>query len=47
MIQRILEDKIKNLLGTHKAIIVMGARQVGKSTLLHGMLDSLPRHLIA
>ena len=42
MIQRILEDKIKNLLGTHKAIIVMGARQVGKSTLLHGMLDSEP-----
>ncbi|MBQ1884004.1 MAG: ATP-binding protein [Bacteroidales bacterium] len=35
MIHRILDDKIKSLLGGKKAIMIMGARQVGKSTLLH------------
>ena len=34
MIKRILENKIVSLLGSGKAIIIMGARQVGKSTLL-------------
>jgi len=34
MIKRILEDQIVSLLGSGKAIIIMGARQVGKSTLL-------------
>lgn len=41
MIHRTLEDKIKKLIGSSKAIIVMGARQVGKSTLLHSVLDSM------
>lgn len=34
MIHRILEEHITSLLGSGKAIIIMGARQVGKSTLL-------------
>jgi predicted AAA+ superfamily ATPase len=34
MIKRILESQIISLLGSSKAIIIMGARQVGKSTLL-------------
>ena len=34
MIHRILEEQITSLLGKGKAIIIMGARQVGKSTLL-------------
>lgn len=38
MIARTLEKNIQSLLGGKKAIIIMGARQVGKSTLLHQML---------
>ena len=38
MIKRELESAIKPLIGAKKAIIVMGARQVGKSTLLTAML---------
>ena len=34
MIKRLLENQIVSLLGSGKAIIIMGARQVGKSTLL-------------
>lgn len=37
MISRITEDRIAPLLGSDKAIIVMGARQVGKSTLMQQM----------
>ena len=39
MIKRELESTIKPLLGSKKAIVVMGARQVGKSTLLTSMLE--------
>ncbi len=39
MIRRTLEDSIQQLLGTQKAIIIVGARQVGKSTLLTKMLS--------
>lgn len=38
MINRTIESYITPLLGGKKAIIIMGARQVGKSTLLHQML---------
>lgn len=38
MIKRTLESTITPLLGTRKAIIIMGARQVGKSTLLSTIL---------
>ena len=38
MIHRTLEDNIRPLLGGKKAVIIMGARQVGKSTLLNQML---------
>lgn len=34
MIQRVLESKISQLIGGGKAIVIIGARQVGKSTLL-------------
>ena len=37
MVHRVLEDKIPELLGNGKAIVVMGARQVGKSTLLESL----------
>lgn len=37
MIKRILSDSIGNRLGTGKAIILMGARQVGKTTLLRNL----------
>ena len=40
MIHRFLEDSIASILTSRKAIIVMGARQVGKSTLLHQLLDA-------
>ena len=39
MIERTQESAIKSLIGSNKAIILMGARQVGKSTLLHSLLD--------
>ena len=38
MIIRSIEENITPLLGGRKAIIIMGARQVGKSTLLSQML---------
>ena len=38
MIKRIIEQKIEAMIGTPKAVIVMGARQVGKSTLLNAVL---------
>ena len=37
MIERILKQKIEAMIGGEKAIIIMGPRQVGKSTLLHAM----------
>lgn len=40
MIHRTLEDAITPLLETRKAIIIMGARQVGKSTMLSMILSS-------
>lgn len=40
MIKRILEGKICEELGGQKAIIIMGARQVGKSTLLETLLSN-------
>lgn len=40
MIARRLEQNIQSLLEAKKAIIIMGARQVGKSTLLHQMLGA-------
>lgn len=40
MIQRTLQSNLSSLLGNHKALIVMGARQVGKSTLLHSLLEN-------
>ena len=39
MIDRTIEQTIVPLLHSHKAIIIMGARQVGKSTLLDKMLS--------
>ena len=39
MIHRILEEQIVSLLGSGKAIIIMGARQVGKSTLLESIFQ--------
>ena len=37
MIERILKDRINNGLNTGKAIIILGARQVGKTTLLESI----------
>lgn len=38
MYQRILKDRIKEKIGKGKAIIVVGARQVGKTTLIKNLL---------
>lgn len=40
MINRLLEQKIEGMIGSEKAIIIMGPRQVGKSTLLHEVFSS-------
>ena len=40
MIKRTIEQKIATMIGGQKAIIVMGARQVGKSTLLETLLGN-------
>ena len=39
MIIREQQKKIESLIGSRKAIIIFGARQVGKSTLLHTLFD--------
>lgn len=39
MITRTMAHKITALFGNRKAILIMGARQVGKSTLLHQLLN--------
>lgn len=41
MITKTLEDRIKQKLGKGKAILIMGARQVGKTTLLHNLFKIL------
>ncbi len=40
MIHRILEDKVLSMLGNGKAVLIMGARQIGKSTLLETLFRS-------
>ncbi len=40
MIERTQAEKLKSLIGSNKAITLMGARQVGKSTLIHSLLDN-------
>lgn len=40
MIHRILENQIKSVLGNGKAVLIMGARQVGKSTLLETIFQN-------
>jgi predicted AAA+ superfamily ATPase len=42
VIPRTLEGVIKARLGTGKAIFIMGARQVGKTTLLKQMFSNVP-----
>jgi len=42
MIERILEKTIKNRLNKGKAIVLLGARQVGKTTLLKTIFGNLP-----
>lgn len=45
MIKRLLEDKIKNKTGTKKAILLFGARQLGKTTLLRHIFANVPETL--
>lgn len=40
MIHRILKNQIKNKLKDNKAIIILGARQVGKTTLIKSIFDN-------
>ncbi len=42
MIQRTLQSVIATYMGKGKAILLVGARQVGKSTLFHQIVDTLP-----
>ena len=39
MIRRLVEKKIMNALNKKKAVIIMGARQTGKTTFLHQLFD--------
>jgi len=39
MYQRIIENNVKNNIGSGKAIIIVGARQVGKTTLIKKILE--------
>lgn len=41
MLKRYLEATIKNKISTGKAIVLVGARQVGKTTLLKVILEKL------
>lgn len=41
MIRRELEAKIRDKIGTGKAIVIYGPRQVGKTTLLHMIFDEM------
>jgi len=45
MIKRELEDVIRSRTGQGKAIIIMGARQTGKTTLLHQVIGDNPNVL--
>lgn len=40
MIDRILKNSVTSLLGNNRAIVIMGARQVGKSTLLKELFSN-------
>ncbi len=46
MIKRQLEDVIPGRIGSGKAIIVLGPRQTGKTTLLQGIASGIGRHLL-
>ena len=45
MIPRILENEIRAKLGGQKAIILFGARQTGKTTLLKALFSNQPKTL--
>ncbi len=47
MITRVLEESIRNKLGQDKAIVIMGARQVGKTTLLKHLFKEKRRYIVA
>jgi len=40
MIKQLIENKITDALSKKKAAIVMGARQTGKTTILHQLFDN-------
>lgn len=46
MIQRLLSERIESKLFQGKAILVSGARQVGKTTLLKAMLEKYPGNIL-
>jgi len=41
MVNRELEQKVREQIGGRKAVIIMGPRQVGKSTLFHSIFDGM------
>lgn len=45
MINRILESSLTDRLGTGKALIVLGARQTGKTTLLRKLMTEMKSHV--
>lgn len=45
MINRVLEENIKNRMGKGKAIVLIGARQTGKTTLMQNILEAYTPHL--
>lgn len=46
MIQRTLQSVIANYIGKGKVILLVGARQVGKSTLFHQIVDSATERIL-
>ena len=46
MLKRDIQDKIESVLFRGKAVIIYGARQVGKTTLVEQISDNLDQHSI-
>ena len=46
MIPRILSNRIQNIIGENKAVVLLGPRQVGKTTLLQEISKEYPKTLM-
>lgn len=46
MIKRRIEEELANLLGIFPAVALLGPRQVGKTTLVRGLLNNIPQRIV-